>query len=110
MTESIDTLEKFENILNTHPAVLVYFKTTSCSVVEALEPKVKSLIENKFQKLHYLTIDINLAPKIISAYQAFVEPTILVFFEGKETIRRSRNISVIELEKTLLRSYELFFQ
>ena len=110
MHKNFTHLELLNSFLNTNEAVLIYFKTESCSVVEALEPKVKNLIVEKFSKIKYITIDINASPEISSAFQAFVEPTILVFFEGKETLRRSRNISVLELENALIRPYELFFK
>ena len=63
-----------------------------------------------FPKIKFLTIDINFSAKIAANYSAFVEPTILVFFEGKETIRRSRNISILELENAINRPYKLIFE
>ncbi|WP_111706526.1 thioredoxin family protein [Lutibacter citreus] len=103
---SIEEIEKF--ILNTN-FVLLYFNTISCSVGEALEPKVKKLIKDKFPKIEYYNVDINLSPEISAKYNAFVEPTILVFIEGKEYIRKSRNIGLFELEEAIKRLYELIF-
>jgi len=109
MNKNFTNLEALNTYLNTNEAVLLYFKTQSCSVVEALEPKVSNLIEEKFSEIKFVTVDLNASPKIASNFQAFVEPTILVFFDGKETLRRSRNISVLELENALSRPYKLFF-
>jgi len=109
-TKSINSLEKLEEILKSEIAVLLYFNTTSCNVGEALEPKVRTLVETTFSKIKFYTIDLNFSPEISAKYSAFVEPTILVFFEGKETIRKSRNIGIYELQEAINRPYKLIFE
>jgi len=106
----INSSDELNEILATQIAVLLYFSTTSCSVGEAFEPKVKSLVSSKFPKLKLYNIDLNFSPKLAAEHNAFVEPTVLVFFEGKETIRKSRNISIYELEEAIKRPYELIFE
>ena len=109
-TKFINSIENLDKILKSEIAVLLYFNSTSCSVGESLEPKVKNLLTINFPKIKFFTIDINFSKKIAAKHSAFVEPTILVFFEGKETIRRSRNISVMELENAINRPYKLIFE
>ena len=105
-----NSIKDFNTFLNTNSAVLVYFSTNSCSVGEALEPKVENLITAKFPKIKFISVDLNSNAAIAANFNAFVEPTILVFFEGKETIRRSRNISIFELEDAIKRPYKLIFE
>ncbi len=109
-TKTIDSLENLENILRETTAVLIYFSTNSCNVGEALEPKVIHLLNTYFPKMDFYKIDMNFSPEIAAKYSAFVEPTILVFFEGKETIRKSRNIGINELQSAILRPYKLIFE
>ena len=108
--KTIDSLETLENILQETTAVLLYFSTNSCNVGEALEPKVRDLLNTNFPKIDFYKIDLNFSPEIAAKYSAFVEPTILVFFEGKETIRKSRNIGIHELQSVILRPYILIFE
>ena len=108
--KQISTLEEIQTIISKELAVLVYFKTQSCNVGEAFLPKVQNLINTSFSKIALFTIDINFSPEISAHYNAFVEPTILVFFDGKETIRKSRNFGVYELEDAIKRPYQLIFQ
>ncbi len=108
-TQLINVLENLEDLIMTNTIVLVYFSTNSCSVGEALLPKVMDLIKSNFSKIIFCTIDLNESPEIAAHYHAFVEPTILVFFEGKETIRKSRNIGLYELQKAIKRPYKLIF-
>jgi len=108
--QSITSLENLQSILTVNTIVLLYFSTTSCSVGAALVPKVKNLVSTKFPKISFFNIDINYLPDIAAKYSAFVEPTILIFFYGKETIRKSRNIGVYELEVAIEKRYKLIFE
>ena len=103
-------LEEIQNTIALKPAILVYFNTQSCSVGEAFLPKVEELIQTSFPKIDMLTVDLNISPEIAAHYNAFVEPTILVFYDGKETIRKSRNIGVYELKEAIERPYKLIFE
>lgn len=107
--EPIHSASDFTAALNKHPAVLFYFSTLSCSVGEALEPKVRNLISENFPKIEFIWIDMNAAPEIIGAQKVFVEPTILLFIHGKEYLRRSRNFHLTELQQAIERIYNLAF-
>ncbi|PCH54083.1 MAG: thiol reductase thioredoxin [Flavobacteriaceae bacterium] len=107
---AINSLEELEEILNAEVAVLLYFNTISCNVGESLVPKVKNLLINNFPKINFYTIDLNFSPEIGAKYSAFIEPTIIVFFEGKETIRKSRNVGIYELQEAIARPYKLIFK
>ena len=51
--------EKISTFIEANDAVLLYFSTNSCSVGEALEPKVQSLITSTFPKIKFISIDLN---------------------------------------------------
>jgi thioredoxin 1 len=106
----INNFDELEKIIKKEPAVLLYFSTTSCNVGEAFEPKVKTLLNDSYPKIKFYTIDLNFSPEIAATFNAFVEPTIVVFFDGKETIRKSRAIGIFELKEALKRPYQLIFE
>lgn len=108
--KSIRSIEEFDKIVADNLGVLIFFSTISCSVGEALEPKVIKMLENDFPKIPFYFVDMNANPEISSKNSVFVEPTILVFFEGKETIRNSRNISINILSDSISRLYNLAFE
>lgn len=107
---SIHTISEAKEVLKSNIAVLFYFSTKSCAVGEALEPKVYDVLNTDFPNIKYFKIDLNFSPELSAHYNAFMEPTILVFFEGKETIRKSRNISIFELDENINRYYKLIFE
>jgi len=107
--KTITTEQEFQDILNNNLGVLFYFSTISCAVGEALEPKVIDLLAREYPKIPFYFIDMNASPEVSAKNNVFVEPTILVFFDGKETIRKSRIVSIPDLSNSISRIYKLAF-
>ena len=107
--KTIGTEQEFQEILKNNLGVLFYFSTISCSVGEALEPKVIDLLAREYPKIPFYFIDMNASPEVSAKNNVFVEPTILVFFDGKETIRKSRIVSIPDLSNSISRIYKLAF-
>ena len=110
MMPTINKEEEFLDLISKNRGVLFYFSTMSCSVGEAVEPKVRHLLSEKYPKLIYCSIDMNASPEVSASHQVFVEPTILLFLDGKEALRMSRNIGLIPLENSLSRLYQLAYE
>ncbi len=90
-------------------AFLLYFSTPSCNVCKVLKPKIIKLLETEYPKIRFYYIDIEKHKKIAAEHSVFTIPTILVFFAGKETIRKSRYIGVKELSDYIRRPYSMLF-
>lgn len=106
---TIQTLEEFERIINTEAAVLTYFSHDTCNVCKVLKPKVVNLLATKFALIKTIYCDIRLTPEVAASLSVFTVPTIIIWFEGRETYRFSRNIGLQELEAALQRPYALLF-
>lgn len=106
---TIKSQKKLDQILRDNLGVLLYFSRLTCNVGEALEPKVKKMLEDKFPKIPFYFVDMDQTPDVAAKYTVFVEPTILVIFDGKETIRKSRIISIPDLENAIKRIYDIAF-
>ena len=100
---------EFDAIVKKELGVLFYFSRVTCNVGEALEPKVIKLLKDDFPKIPFYFVDMDKTPTIPARFSVFVEPTILVMFDGKETIRKSRIISIGELSDSIDRIYKLAF-
>jgi len=105
----ISTEEEYESIIRDNLGVLLYFSRVSCNVGEALEPKVIKLLNEEFPKIPFYFVDMDKTPTIPVKHSVFVEPTIIVMFDGKETIRKSRIISIGDLSTSIERIYKLAF-
>ncbi len=109
MFTEINSPAELESLINTETALLVYFSTNTCSVCKSLKPKVEQAVENHFEKMKTVYVRSDEFPAAAANRRVFTAPTLLVFFEGKETLRKIRNFSVDELIREISRPYSLVF-
>ena len=109
MFTEIKSEGEFENLKISENALLAYFSTDNCNVCKVLKPKVEGLIKSKFDQIKLIYIKSDKFPEIAAQNRIFSAPTILIFFEGREFIRKSRNIGIQELEQDIQRPYSLVF-
>lgn len=103
MQIDLPDFENFNSFIQSNKAVVVYFSTPDCNVCKVLKPKVMELLAEDFQNFvfGYVNCDTN---KIAAAQNSvFTVPTLIVFIEGKEVLRKSRNIGLAELDEELSR-------
>ena len=109
MFTEIQSFDEFLKLKDEEPALLAYFSTENCNVCKVLKPKVAELIHTEFPKIKLIYIKSDVLPEVAAQSHVFAAPTILVFFEGKEYIRKSRNIGIGELQRETERPYSMIF-
>ncbi len=105
----MQSIKEFEALVQKEAATLAYFSHDQCNVCKVLKPKVEELLAKQFPKITPIYCNTQQTPDIAAAHSVFAVPTIIVWFEGKETYRFSRNIGLQELEGALARPYSLYF-
>jgi thioredoxin-like negative regulator of GroEL len=105
----ITTKEEFEKFIKENGAALLYFSTPQCNVCKVLKPKLEEFIKDEFEKMICGYVNMELIPSISAQNQIFTVPTILVYLNGKEFLRKSRNINLEEFREELQRPYSLYF-
>lgn len=110
MYTGIQSFDYFLELRESEPALLAYFSTEACNVCKVLKPKVSELIQSEFPKIKMVYIQSDIFPEIAAQNQVFAVPTILVFFGGREYIRKSRNIGIGELYQEIQRPYSMIFE
>jgi thioredoxin-like negative regulator of GroEL len=103
------TLEEVNEFLRENPAVLVFFSDESCNVGDALSPKLQNMVTEKFPEMKFLEVNVQMLPEARGYFNVFVIPTVLAYFDGRETIRHARHISVLQLAGEMDRIYGLMF-
>ncbi len=106
----MNDLQSVRDIISNSKAILVYFKNDACAPCLALRPKVAELIENAFPEMKMLVVDTVQSPELAGAFNVFSNPSLLVFFEGREYLRKSKYISIPELESEIKRLYDMVFE
>lgn len=109
MFTEIQSFDEFLKLKNEEPALLAYFSTEACNVCKVLKPKVADLLQQEFPKIKSVYIKSDKLPEVAAQNQVFTAPTILVFFDGREYIRKSRNIGIGELQHEIERPYSMIF-
>jgi len=109
MINQLNSLDDFNKSIVENQAILIYFSHTNCNVCKVLKPKILDLLTNEFPLMRMFYCDTIKFPEISAQNSIFTVPTILVFFNGKEFIRKSRNIGISELQKEIERPYFLMF-
>ncbi len=107
MKEQHFTIEEIEDIIKSELGVLLYFSTPTCNVCHALKPKIIDAFNENFPEIKQYFIDASISPEIPASLQIFSVPTIVVYLDGKEFARESRNVSVGELVSKISRPYEM---
>lgn len=105
----IKSFDEFLQLKEKEAALLAYFSTDICNVCKVLKPKVEELITAKFPQIKLAYIKSDKLPEVAAQNQVFAAPTLLIFFEGREYIRKSRNIGIGELEREIERPYSMIF-
>jgi thioredoxin-like negative regulator of GroEL len=105
----IKSVEAFEEALAEHPALLVYFSSPTCNVCHALKPKVFAAAAQRYEKMVCLEVDISLTPEVGAKLNVLAAPTVVIFLDGREFVRKSRAFSVDGLLDEIERPYGIFF-
>jgi len=109
MFYELNDLDQFNELVAKTPALLAYFSTTECNVCKVLKPKVAELVNMEFPEIKLVYAEINQSPELAAQNRIFAVPTLVIYFDGKEFIRKSRNFGLDELRRELQRPYELMF-
>ncbi|MEN8249694.1 MAG: thioredoxin family protein [Bacteroidota bacterium] len=102
-------VEEIRDKVRSSEAVLLYFKNDNCAPCHVLRPKVKELIDEHFPKVEMIIIDSLENPEFAGEFQVYANPTLLVFFDAKEYIRKSKYVAIPELKAEMGRLYGMMF-
>lgn len=108
--ETIHSIQDFARILAENEAVLAYFSTEICSVCKVLKPKVSEMGSKSFPQMKMIFIESDKLPELAAQNRVFTAPTVIVFFDGRETIRKSRAFGIDELKSEIQRPYSMLFE
>ena len=103
----MQTIEIIDNTVKNSSAVMLYFSAPTCGVCKVLKPKLFEALEKNFPVFKVESIDISVSEDIAPYFGVFTIPTVIVFLDGKEFIRKSRNMSVDGLMEEIRRPYEI---
>ena len=106
--ELLYSADELNRLKNDCDMLLVYFGSPTCGICHDMEPKLEQLMQN-YPAIHTAKIEPESLPAIAANYQVFSIPVLILFIEGKETLREAGIISLNTLEESISRYYNLFY-
>jgi len=110
MVIHINAKKKLKGIINRSENLLIYFFNDDCTPCLSLRPKVEELVREKFPLMDMAYVNGKEFPELVGEFNAFGFPVLIFYFEGKEFLRYSKYVSMIELEESIGRIYHLYHQ
>ncbi len=103
----MQTIENINNKIKENIAVMIYFSAPTCNVCHALKPKLLEALDDNFKEFVVESVDISVEDDIAPHFGVYAIPTVLVYLDGKEFLRKSRHMSVGEVIGEIKRPYEI---
>lgn len=105
----LEDLESIREKIENNEIVLAYFTSTDCNMCKDLYPKVEIMLKD-FPNVKGIRAEVDKTLTIVGAYNVLTVPTMILFVQGKETIRKSRQISIQEFTQSINRYDKLLFE
>jgi len=103
----MQNLESINQTIKENLAVILYFSAPTCNVCHALKPKLLEAVSENFASFEVISIDVSTDADIAAEFSVFAIPTVLVFLDSREFLRKSRHMSVGEVINEIKRPYEI---
>jgi thioredoxin-like negative regulator of GroEL len=106
--ETANSISDLNEIKEKSDMALVYFGSDTCGVCRDILPKLEKMIRT-YSGVKAVKVEAKSLPELFAEYSVFAYPVIILFIQGKETIREAGVISLINLEQKIARYYTLFY-
>ncbi|MCB1174148.1 MAG: thioredoxin family protein [Leptospiraceae bacterium] len=98
--EVVTELDTLGQLRTLHQILLLYVSGPDCNVCKAVRPKLVELLRD-YPQVYACTFDVSSNQSMAAELEAYSIPLLLVFIEGRESIRMARHISLGKLAADL---------
>ncbi|MED1602760.1 thioredoxin family protein [Alkalihalophilus marmarensis] len=105
--KELTTIEMVNEFIQENKFSFVYVSRTHCSVCHALLPQVKEVL-SQFSLINQGYINADQLEEIAGRLSIFTVPVLLLFIDGKETIREARFVPIETFEEKVRKVYQLY--
>lgn len=104
----VKTQSELEELINKNIITVVYFSGTTCGACEVIKIRINDML-TKFPQIASYEINGEENIELAAKYEVFSLPIMLLYIEGKETLRVGRNVDFLNLENQISRYYHMIF-
>lgn len=99
---------KVEEFIRENLISIIYFSGSTCGACDAIKEKVLHIIK-EYEKIKFIEINAVENKELAASYNIFSLPILLLFVNGKETLRVGRYFDLLDFKNTIDRYYNLIF-
>ena len=92
--------------INNNSLALIFFSGSSCTACQVIAKKLEAML-TQYPQVYTAEINIVLHHDLAASYGVYSSPIYMLFVEGKESIRLSANLDLLDLEKRIARYVEM---
>lgn len=101
------TLQDALSSIQDEKLFFLYLYGTNCSVCHALLPQVEDVL-NEHPEVQCAKLNVHEIPEAAGEFSVFTIPVLLLYVEGKETIREARFVNMDSFSASIERITTLF--
>ena len=103
------TAAELQQWLSQQTAAAVLFSTPDCGVCVTIKPKLQQLFKQQLPRIAFLEVNLSQMDELATHFGLMAAPTLVFYFDGKETLRYTRNFSLEKVTDQVSRLYTLYF-
>ena len=100
--------EEINEFIKVNLIGVLYFSGATCGACDVIKEKVLHIIKD-YNEVKFLEVNAIENKEIATQYNIFSLPILLLFVDGKETLRIGRNFDVLEFKNSIDRYYNMIF-
>lgn len=85
---------------------ILYFSGAICGACEIIKKKIKRVLVD-YKEVAFIEVNGVEEKEVAAKYDAFTLPLMILFIEGKESLRMGRNMDILEFKNVIDRYYKL---
>ena len=98
---------ELEQRIALHPALVPWFFNSECGICLNLKPRLERFFTDSFPRMSLAEVACAALPQTAAAHSVFSVPTLIVYLEGRASLRATSHIPLVTLAQRLQRSYDL---
>ncbi len=100
--------EEIENFIRDNLISIVYFSGATCGACDAIRDKVLHIIKD-YKEIKFMEINAVENKEIAATYDIFSLPILLLFVNGKESLRVGRYFDMLDFKNSIDRYYNMIY-
>jgi len=98
-----------KEFINNNKIAIVYFSGNTCSACDVIKSKIEVILRD-YNEVKIMEINAVKEKEISAQLNVFSLPLVIIYIEGKESIRYGRNIDILEFKRFIDRFYNIIYK